>query len=132
LKGYVNVHVDQINEAIAGFNKQRDDGKVIRDKGIELYYQKYFTDGSWLTKWLNRNRTPIQFARKNVPAFGSWDDLFHSLLTTEENDLLGWWAWNNSDHKIQPLKSLVSQSATGFVLVDNEMATMIESYRSYK
>lgn len=131
MKGYVKVTNQQLQEAISGFGRRYAEGKVIRDKGIALYYEKNFVNGSWLTRFLNRNRTPMQFARNNIGMFGNWDDVLHEVLDVEESNTLHWWCWTHVD-KANPLKAMLSQSADGTALVDNEMAAQIELWRDYK
>lgn len=131
MKGYVKVTNQQLQEAISGFGRRYALGKVIRDKGIELYYKKNYTQGSWLTRFLNRKLTPTQFARKRIGMFGNWDDVLYDVLDVEESNTLHWWCWTHKD-KVNPLKSMLSQSADGTALVDNEMAEQIELWREYK
>jgi len=129
VKGYVNVELSQLQEAILGYEEKRVEGKNLRDKGIDLFYEKYYVNGSYLTKMLNRNKTKMQFARSRLGPFSSWDDLLFEVLSDEEMNKLSWWVYNNTDYKIRPLKSLSSQCSTGFVLVDHEMASFIENCR---
>jgi hypothetical protein len=131
MKGYVRVTTEQLRQAISGFGRKYAEGKVIRDKGIELFYHKHYVNGSWLTRLLNRKRTRIEFVRNNMSPWGTWADTLHSVLSEDETDLLNWWCWTGSD-KVAPLKTLLSQSSDGFALVDNEMAAVIENYGEYK
>lgn len=132
MKGYVKVTNQQLQEAISGFGRRYSDGKVIRDKGIELYYDKYYVNGNAWTRFFNRNRTPIQFARNRMSGFFvNWSDVLDTVLTDEETDLLDWWCWTGSgsaDH----LKTMMSQSSDGFALVDHEIARQIEVWSGYK
>lgn len=130
MKGYVKVTNQQLNEAIIGFEKQYEKGKKLLDKGIELYYIKNYVGGSWLTRFMNRKKTPKQFASKACGVFGSWDDVLYVVLNKEETEVLSWWCWTTAN-EINPLKALVSQSSDGVALVDQEMAAIIKKYRSY-
>lgn len=131
MKGYVKVTNQQLQAAISGFGRRYALGKTLRDKGIALYYEKHFVNGSWLTRLLNRKLTPTQFARKRIGMFGNWDNVLYEVLDVEESNILFWWCWTHAD-KANPLKSMLSQSADGTALVDNEMAALIEAWSEYK
>jgi hypothetical protein len=131
MKGYVKVTNQQLQEAISGFGRKYAAGKAIRDKGIALYYEKHYTKGNWLTRLLNRGKTPMQFVRKQIGLFGSWDEVLHEVLDVEESNTLYWWCFTHPD-KANVLKTLRSTSADGLALVDNEMARMIEAWSEYK
>lgn len=132
MKGYVKVTNQQLQEAISGFGRKYAAGKSIRDKGIALYYEKKYVNGSWLTKFLNKNTSPAQFAKKKMSGFfTNWTDVLHEVLTEEETNILEWWCWTGSD-KAAPLKTLLSTSSDGTALVDHEMARMIEAWSEYK
>jgi hypothetical protein len=131
LKGYVNVSRSDLLAAIIGFEVRYDVAKELRDKGIKLYYEKHYLNGSAFTKWWHRKKTVTQFARSRLSTFGHWTDILHEVLTTEECDEIDWWSctWES---KIKPIKALYDRCEIDeTVLVDNEMAAMITKYKDY-
>lgn len=132
MKGYVKVDRTDLLSAIIGFEIRYDVGKDMRDKGIRLYYEKHYTNGSWFTQWWNRNKTQTDFVRSRMCAFGTWTDVIHEVLTSEECDEVDWWCWTTKS-SIDSLKALYNAGGTGhdYVLVDNEMAAQITKYKEY-
>lgn len=131
MKGYVEIRPQYIKDAIEGFEKERAFGRVIRDKGIEAYYQRYYTEGGRFTRWRHKHKTKMGFARAHANCvWGTWADILHSVLTDEECDRLSWWS-HNHDYEINPLKALLSQCNGGKILVDDQMASKIVIYRGF-
>lgn len=132
MKGYVKVDRVDLLSAIIGFDLKYDSAKHIRDKGIQLYYEKHYTNGSWFTRWLNRNKTQIDFVRSRIGTFGTWTDVVYEVLTSEEGDEVEWWCWT-SKSDVDSLKALYNAGGTGhdYVLVDNVMASCIVKYKNY-
>lgn len=128
MKGYVKIDKADALAAIIGFELELDRGKEIRNKGIELYYKKFYTNGSKLTKYWDKNKTPYEFARSNLGAFCSWDELLYKVLTREESDLLGWWCYTHKSD-FDPIRALYKASSDGTMLIDNDMAEKINKYK---
>lgn len=131
MKGYVKVDRLDLLSAIIGFGVKYDQAKEIKNKGISLYYDKFYTQSGKFNRWWNRNKTPTQFARDHIGAFGTWSDVLHYVLTPEECDEVDWWCWT-PESKIAPLKDLYrAAEANHYVLLDNELAAMVNKYKSY-
>lgn len=131
MKGYVRVTVAQLEEAVTGFQTRYRKGTELLEQGINRYYEKNYTNGSWLTKYFNKHKTPRQFARDRIAAFSNWDDLLWPFLSTEEAELLTWWCWTRESN-LDSFKSMIAESSDGFALVDGDMVKQINLYRSYK
>jgi hypothetical protein len=131
MKGYVKVTTKQIQEAIDGFTFRHNEGKRLRDIGIDLYYQRYFVDqGSLYTKWRFKKMTPIQFARKDIKPWDGWSDILYKVMTEDETNKIHFWG----THRLSALdgpNAMVTESTDGFALVDSEMAKTIQTYRGY-
>ena len=131
MKGYVKVSVAQIQESIQGFTKRFNEGKKLRDEGIERFYKRfYLEEGSWWLKWRCRNMTSSQFVYKHMGCWNRIGDVLFRVLTKEECEILDFWQWHHMSALDGP-KAMVSQSVDGFALVDSEMATAIQTYRGY-
>lgn len=131
MKGYVNVTVEQLSEAIKGFTKRFDEGEKLRDIGIERFYNRFYVEeANWFLKWRCRNMTPSQFVYYHM---GAWDrvaDVLFKVLDKDEQKKLDFWQWHHMSALDGP-RAMVSQSIDGYALVDSEMAKSIETYRSY-
>lgn len=131
MKGYVKVDRVDLLSAIIGFGLKYDTAKEIKQKGINLYYDKFYTQSGKFNRWWNRKKTPTQFVRDSIGAFGTWSDVLHEVLTPEENAEVDWWCFT-SQSKIAPLKDLYRASgAEDYVLLDNELASMVNKYKTY-
>lgn len=132
MKGYVKVERVDLLSAIIGFEMRYDAAKDTRDKGIKLFYEKHYTNGGRFNRWWNRNKSQIDFVRERCGAFGTWTDAIDEVLTREECKEVDWWCWTNKSDT-EPLKALYNAGGVcnDYVLVDNEMASLITKYKTY-
>lgn len=130
MKGFAKVEKSDLLAAIIGFEMKYDAAKELRDKGITLYYEKHYTNSGRFNKWWNRNKTPMDFVRTRMCAFGTWTDALNDVLTSEECDEIDWWCWTHKS-EIVPLKSLVNATCDIYILVDDGMASTILKYKKY-
>lgn len=128
MKGYVNIRKQDAFCAIIGFEVEYERGKEVKDKGIELFYEKHYTNGSRWTKYWNRHKTPSGFVRSHSTMFGSWAETLHVVLSKEDTELLHWWCWTNKS-KIDPIKALYHAGDDDTMLVDQDMASVINKYK---
>lgn len=128
MKGYVKIDKADALAAIIGFELELARGKEVLQKGIDLYYEKFYTNGSKWTKFWNKNKTPKQFARQRISSWGSWDDVLDKVLTKEENELV-YWSCRTRDYSFDPIRALCKASTDGTMLIDNEMAAKINKYK---
>lgn len=129
MKGYTNVSVDDIKAALDNWKAKYNHGEVIRDKGIELYYEKYYTKGNWFTKLINRSKTPYDFARKRIAMFSVWNSILGEFLDKEELDTLELWSYSLHKEAYIAVKALLNAAASGDILLDNELCWFINKYK---
>jgi len=132
MKGYTNVSVADIKSALTNWRDKYDQGEVIRDKGIELYYDKYYTNGSWFTKFSSKNKTPYEFARKRIQMFGSWDEILHEVLEKEEIETLVFWCYDRHIDAYVAIKALMNASEVGDILLDDQLCWFVNKYKEVK
>ena len=129
MKGFTEVDRVDLLSAIIGFELRYDEAKSIRDKGIKLYYEKHYTNGSWWSRLGNGKKTPDEFARSRIPTFHSWADILHEVLNKKEVNEVQWWCWTVKS-KVDPLKALYKASSDK-VLINEEMAQFVNEYKDY-
>lgn len=131
MKGYVKVEISQVQEAIEGFTLRYNQGKLLCEDGAKRYHKKFYTEnGSWYTKWKNKDKTPKEFTRSKIPPWHSWDDVLWEVMDTEEIHKVSFYC-RYSLSALDGPKAMVEESCDGFALVDSEMAKAINTYRSY-
>lgn len=128
MKGFVRIPKQDAFSAIIGFELEYDRGREIRDKGFNLFYEKYYTKGSKWTKFWNRDKTPMEFVRGQSNMFGSWADTLHVVLSEEETEHLHWWCFT-SKSKFDPIRALYKSGYEETMLVDQDMALVINKYK---
>lgn len=132
MKGYTNVSVADIESAMINWRAKYDQGEVIRDKGVELYYEKYYTKGRWYTRLISRKQSPKQFAADRIPFFQSWDSILGEFLTEDEVDNLKMTYWNRHKEQYIAVKALLRASEHGDILLDNELCWFVNEYKGEK
>lgn len=130
MKGFVRVYKQDLMAAIIGFEMRLDVGKAIRDKGINLFYEKKYNEMNRFMRWLYRNHSAIRFTRDQMAAFDQWADVLHVVLTPEETDELEWWCWTHSS-KVDAVKALYKATVDDYALVDQDMAKFITEHKNY-
>lgn len=73
MKGYTSVTTDQMQTAVTNWKERYELGGELVDKGIDLYYAKYYTNGKWYTRLLNSKKSPEDFVESRINMFYSWD-----------------------------------------------------------
>lgn len=131
MKGYVTVQREDLLSAIIGFCMRYDNAKEILRRGVNLYYEKHYVNGSWWKRFGNHKLTAKQFARKNIPPFCTWDELLYEVLNEKETDEVAWFSYT-SESAIEPLKALYKASdCLSVINVDNDMAKFIVKHKNY-
>lgn len=131
MKGYVTLQREDLLAAIIGFGMRYDNAKEILRKGVNLYYEKHYVNGSWWKRFGNHKLTAKQFSRKYVPPFCTWDDLLFEVLDENDTNEVAWWCYTHED-KVNQLKALYKASdCLSVINVDDEMAEFIVTYKNY-
>lgn len=129
MKGFTNVDKHVIRAAIINWKYRYDQGKVIRDKGINLFYTHNYICGSRLTKWWNRKESKHSFALKQIPSFGSWSDILSRYLDENEIELLYNWEWGSGRQQCEAARSLVDASTFDTILMDHELCKWVNEHK---
>ena len=132
MKGYTNVSVADIKSALTNWRDKYNQGEVIRDKGIDLYYEKHYTNGSWFTKFSSKRKTPDEFTRKRIQMFGRWDEVLWEVLDKDELEILEMWIYNRHKDAYIAVKSLMNASEEGDILLDDQLCWFVNKYKEVK
>jgi hypothetical protein len=111
MKGYVTVSRADIRSACDLWKERNKSGAKLRDKGIALYYEEFYVKGSWLTRWWNKDKTPIEFARGRLQMFGQWSDILYKVLTEDEIEILDDWQWDHGRERYEQCLALLNASS---------------------
>lgn len=131
MKGYTNVSLVDIKSALENWRAKYDQGGGLRDKGIELYYEKNYTNGSWLTRLFSKKK-PYDFVRSRIGMFCNWGSVLHEVLSQEELEILEIWEWNMHKEAYIAVKALLNAGETGDILLDNELCWFVNKYKGEK
>lgn len=129
MKGYANITTEQMYVAVTNWKRRYELGGKLLDKGIDLYYEKYYTNGSWLTRWWHRKDSPIEFSRSRLNMFSSWDQILYEVLSEDETELLAAWCWDRHKDAYKAVSSLLKCSTDGTALLDDKLCWFVDKYK---
>lgn len=130
MKGYAQVARSDAFSAVIGFEVRMDLAKEIRDKGVKLYYEKHYVNGSWWKRLGHKNETPHQYVRSLMGFCQSWDEILHEVLDDKEVEELAWWCFMPLS-KADPLRALIKATTEETIFVDSDMAKFINKYKEW-
>lgn len=111
MKGFTKVSRHDVQKAVLNWRTLYDAGNTLRVLGTERYYEKHYTNGSSLTKWLNKGKTPQEFVSSKLGMFGIWSNILHEVLSQEDLDLLDMWQWDKHKSEYIACKALLNASS---------------------
>ncbi len=128
MKGYTQVERSVIKAAVTNWKHRYDNGKVIRDKGIELFYHRKYVLGSRFTKWWHRNDTKQKFALSHLPFMGDWSDILHPYFDEDELDILDDWQWGRGREQYAACKGLLDVGLST-IRLDNDLCRWVNKHK---
>ncbi len=132
MKGYTNVSVADIKSALENWKDRYNKGGDILELGIDLYYDKFYTKGSWFTKLLNKKKTPEEFVRSKIPMFHTWSHVLSEVIDEDQVELLDNWNYNLHKDAYVAVKALMNASESGDILLDDNLCYFIVKYKGAK
>jgi hypothetical protein len=130
VKGFAKVYREDMLAAVVGHGVRMDLAKEIFRKGIDLYHEKYYLGSkNPLFKWWHRKKTPKQFARSQMCAFGTWDHLLYKVLDDKDNTEVAWLCYSH-ESDTDPVNALY-KTCTEYAWVDSEMSAFINKYKHW-
>lgn len=129
MKGYTSVTTDQMQTAVTNWKERYELGSELVDKGIDLYYAKYYTNGKWFTRLFNSKKSPEDFVKSRINMFYSWDSVLHEVLTKEETEALWFWCYDLHKDACKAVASLLKCSTDGTALLDDQLCRFVDKYK---
>ena len=133
MKGFVNVLNTDIKKAIEKHLVVLGQTTIIRNEATLAYYDKYYTNAGWWTRWFHRKLTPGQFFYYKTEGiwFVNHDKILSEFLSEEECSLLEIISYGDKD-KREGLASLLAQTDSETCVLGEEYCAYVSKYKDIK
>lgn len=132
MKGFVKVERLKARQACMNLQDKIQKGLMFRDKGIQLYYDENFTNGSWLTRLWHRNKTPLDFCLARVGCWGNLSNVLYKHLTDCELELVmlrenaGWEKYLSGK-----IMALANASSSVQIMLGDELCEFVNRHKDW-
>lgn len=131
MKGYARVDIFDAVRARKNFLQWFIDVNQLFQKYCEDFYKEWYPKQNFISRYLNRNRTPEDFFYLNVSRYG-FDYWVYGDDELSVNLRMYYWHRWEIEKKSKAIESLYKTTKDDYILVDQTLAAHINKWKNYK
>ncbi len=131
MKGYARVDIFDAIQARGNFLQWLEDVEKLFEKYCEDFYKEWYPKQNFISRYLNKNKTPEEFFYLNVARYGFDYWVYGDDEISVNLSMYYWYRWE-VEKKSKAVESLYKATKDDYILVDQTLAAHINKWKNYK